>query len=288
DSQEIHDILLLSRPDNTIFDEMRNTDDFKLFADLRLSGIGLAGVVHATNPIDAIQRFVGRIELGVIPHVIDTVIFIKNGFVDKVLSLNMVVKVPSGMTESDLARPVVVVTDFETKKPEFELYSYGEETVVIPVASGKKTATQKLAVNSIENEFRTYSDNIVVDVVSDNKAVVYVPEDKIARIIGKQGSNIDEIEKRLGIGIDIKEIETQKDSKEKQELDFETKIGKKAILFYLGMDIQNRDIDIYVEEDYLLTAKAGKTGNIKIKKNNKIGKILLNAVQAGEKIRLII
>ena len=64
DAQEIHDILLLSRPDYTVFDEMRNTADFRLFADLRLSGIGLAGVVHATNPIDAIQRFVGRIELG--------------------------------------------------------------------------------------------------------------------------------------------------------------------------------------------------------------------------------
>ena len=86
-SQEVHDILLLSRPDYTLFDEMRNTEDFKLFADLRLSGIGLAGVVHATNPIDAIQRFVGKIELGVIPHIIDTVIFIKDGTINKVLSL---------------------------------------------------------------------------------------------------------------------------------------------------------------------------------------------------------
>ncbi|MBU1975797.1 MAG: Flp pilus assembly complex ATPase component TadA, partial [Nanoarchaeota archaeon] len=94
-SQEIQDILLLSRPDYTFFDEMRNTKDFLLFSDLRLSGIGLVGVLHATKPIDAIQRFVGRIELGVIPHVIDTVVFIKDGKVDKVLSLEMTVKVPS-------------------------------------------------------------------------------------------------------------------------------------------------------------------------------------------------
>src|SRR3989338_7351315 len=74
DSQEIHDILLLTRPDYTIFDEMRNTDDFKLFADLRLAGVGMVGVVHATSPVDAIQRFIGRVEMGVIPQVIDTVI----------------------------------------------------------------------------------------------------------------------------------------------------------------------------------------------------------------------
>ncbi|MBW2994741.1 Flp pilus assembly complex ATPase component TadA, partial [Candidatus Woesearchaeota archaeon] len=78
-SQEVHDILLLSRPDYTIFDEMRNTEDFRLFSDLRLAGVGMLGVVHGTAPIDAIQRFIGRIELGVIPQVVDTVVFIKNG-----------------------------------------------------------------------------------------------------------------------------------------------------------------------------------------------------------------
>ena len=111
-SQEIHDVLLLSRPDYTIFDEMRNIEDFRLFADLRLAGIGLAGIIHANDPIDAIQRFIGKTELGLIPHIIDTVIFIKNGHVNKILSLKMVVKVPSGMIEADLARPVVDVLDF--------------------------------------------------------------------------------------------------------------------------------------------------------------------------------
>ena len=56
-SSEKCDILLLSRPDYTIFDEIRNTKDFELFADLRLSGVGMVGVLHATKAVDAIQRF---------------------------------------------------------------------------------------------------------------------------------------------------------------------------------------------------------------------------------------
>jgi len=36
---EIRDILLLSRPDIAIYDEVRNTEDFLLFKDLRLTGI---------------------------------------------------------------------------------------------------------------------------------------------------------------------------------------------------------------------------------------------------------
>jgi len=284
--QEIQDILLLSRPDYTIFDEMRNTNDFRLFTDLRLAGIGLAGVVHATTPIDAIQRFVGRIELGVIPHVVDTVIFIKDGKIGNVLSLQMVVKVPSGMTEADLARPVVVVTDFETKKLEYELYSYGEETVVIPVTTVKKNPIQELAEKTIEREFGRYTSNIEVEMLSDNKVIVSVPSQKIAEIIGKQGQNIGEIEKRLGISIDIREL--KKDKKDKQEAKFDSQISKKNINFFLEGNMQGKDVDIIVGDDYLLTAKVGKSGVIKINKNNKIGKILIDALNTGEKVKLVV
>ena len=38
---EVRDILLLSRPDAAFYDEVRNKEDFELFADLRLTGIGL-------------------------------------------------------------------------------------------------------------------------------------------------------------------------------------------------------------------------------------------------------
>ena len=283
DAQEIHDILLLSRPDNTIFDEMRNTEDFKLFADLRLAGIGLAGVVHATNPIDAIQRFVGRIELGVIPQIIDTVFFIKDGKPAKVLSLQIVVKVPAGMTEADLARPVVVVADFETKKPEFELYSYGEETVVVPIRSGEKSPSQNLAGDSIKREFENIVDRAEVDVVSDHKAIVYVPEKDISRVIGKEGKNINAVEKKLGISIDIQALTTEKAGR---AVPFEAEITKKSIQIILDIKEKNKDVDILVDGDYLLSAKAGKTGIIKINKNNKIGKILIDAVNSGESIEV--
>jgi ATPase len=217
-SQEIHDILLLSRPDYTLFDEMRNKEDFNLFADLRLSGIGLAGVVHATSSVDAIQRFVGKIELGVIPHVIDTVIFIKNGKVNKVLSLQMEVKVPSGMTEADLARPVVTVKDFETNQLEYELYSYGEETVVVPVdkRAQQLTGTKKIAAEAIKNYILKYTDRAEVDLVSDNKAVVKVPEYAIAGIIGKEGKHIAHIEEVLGISIDIQELQSYENKRKRR------------------------------------------------------------------------
>lgn len=134
DMQKTADILLLVRPDFTIYDEMRKTKDFKIFADMRLAGVGMIGVVHATRPIDAIQRVIGRVELGMIPSIIDTTIFIKDGKVETVYDISLTVKVPTGMTEEDLARPVIEVRDFETNELVYEIYTYGEQTVVMDVS----------------------------------------------------------------------------------------------------------------------------------------------------------
>jgi ATPase len=127
------DILLLVRPDFTIFDEVRTTKDFQIYADFRLSGVGMVGVVHSSSAIDAIQRFIGRIELGMLPSIIDTIIFIEGGDISTVLIIKMVVKVPHGFRDKDLARPVVEVRDFSTNRLSYEIYSFGQDIVINPI-----------------------------------------------------------------------------------------------------------------------------------------------------------
>ncbi|MBR9693358.1 Flp pilus assembly complex ATPase component TadA [Candidatus Woesearchaeota archaeon] len=224
-AEEIHDILLLSRPDYTIFDEMRNTDDFALFADMRLSGVGMIGVMHATKAIEAIQRFLGRIELGVIPHVVDTVIFIKDGAIGSVFSIRMTVKVPSGMTEADLARPIVEVHDFQSGTLVFELYTYGEQTVVIPVSAQvtKESPVNKFIAKGVKEYFQNWTDNVEVEMQSATKATVYVPNELIPELIGRGGENIRELEKKLGVGIDLKELPGHDNSYKKKKKGRENK-----------------------------------------------------------------
>ena len=127
------DILLLVRPDFTIFDEVRTTSDFQIYADFRLSGVGMVGVVHSSSAIDAIQRFIGRIELGMLPSIIDTIVFIEGGDISTVLILKMTVKVPHGFRDKDLARPVVEVRDFKTDRLVYEIYSFGQDIVINPI-----------------------------------------------------------------------------------------------------------------------------------------------------------
>ena len=202
-SEEIHDILFLSRPDNLIFDEIRDTPDFKLFIDLRLAGSECLGVIHSASAINAVQRFIGRTDTGLIPSVVDTIIFMDSGKVQKVLTLKMSVKVPTGMTEADLARPVIEVFDFNENTLAYEIYSYGEETVIIPVQNDK-SPSQKLAEKQLLKEIRQYSKDAEVEIISSNRANIFIPEKDIAQIIGTKGKRIENIEKKVGISLNVK------------------------------------------------------------------------------------
>ena len=278
-SEEIHDILFLSRPDNIIFDEMRDTPDFKLYADLRLGGSECIGVIHSASPIDAVQRFIGRLDVGVIPSVLDTILFIEKGKVGKVHSLKMIVKVPSGMTESDLARPIIEVRNFENKRLEYEIYSYGEETVVIPVENAKKTGATELATKSMERELKKYCNKVEVDIISDNKAVIYVPETDIPKIIGKKGFVINKIEKDLGMSIEVKELK-----EEKGEIKFKVAENKNQIRFFV--DKKGKAIDFYLDDEFLFSATSGKKGEIKVNKKSKLGRVIVNALNENREIKL--
>jgi len=224
--------------------------------------------------------------LGVIPHVIDTVLFIKNGAISKTFNVQMIVKVPSGMTESDLARPVVVVSDFETGKPEFEIYSYGEETVVIPVQESFRSPLQELAKKQIEREFLKYTDRMQVDFTSDNRVSVFVPEKYVASIIGKQGSNISQLEERLGVGIDIHVLEEQR--QQKKEIPFDISHRGNSLIITLDKKWVNKNVDLMVAGEYLFTVNVGKSGEIRIKKNNKLGKRIEQAVRYNEKVSIVV
>lgn len=211
-SEELHDVLLLSRPDYTFFDEMRDTEDFRIFTDLRLSGVGMIGVIHATTPIDSIQRFIGRVELGVIPSVIDTVVFIEKGTVKKVYELETRVKIPHGLTESDLTRPVVLVKNFATGEVEYEIYVFGERTFVVPVKRERTTGgrmepapREELIVSMIERIIGRYVSMDEVQVVTSGSEVkVMVPPQTLSVIIKRSRKKLQKLEERMGLRITIR------------------------------------------------------------------------------------
>ena len=283
------DILLLVRPDYTIFDEVRRREDFTTFSDLRLTGVGMVGVIHANSPLDAIQRFIGKIELGIIPNVLDTVVFVHNGDIEKVYDLELKVKVPTGMTESDLARPVIEIRNFEDNVLEHEIYTFGEENVIVPVTKrGEKVGIEKLAEDKIKDYFEKYDSNALVEILSENRVKVIVNEDCIASIIGRGGININEIEKFLKVHIDIVAKDSELLSLTSHDLPFSFSESKTALLLTVDRGYTSMHVDIYTNDKFFASVKIGKKGQIKILKRSDIGRNLLNSTSSQNDIQLFL
>ena len=283
------DILLLVRPDYTVFDEVRRREDFRTFADLRLTGVGMVGVVHANSPLDAIQRFIGKIELGIIPNVLDTVVFVKDGRIDTVYDLELKVKVPSGMTESDLARPVIEIRNFVDNVLEHEIYTFGEENVIVPVAKrSQKVGIEKLAEDKVRETFKKYDPQVQVEILSDNRAKVYVNEQYIPAIIGKGGTNINEIEKYLKIHIDVVQKDSDHQSERTNDLPFTFSESKTALLLTVSREYTSMHADIYVDDQYITSIRIGKKGQIKIPKRSEVARTLMKLASSQNDIQIFL
>jgi len=283
------DILLLVRPDYTIFDEVRRREDFTTFADLRLTGVGMVGVVHANSPLDAIQRFIGKIELGIIPNVLDTVVFVKDGGIQKVYDLELKVKVPTGMTESDLARPVIEIRNFEDNALEHEIYTFGEENVIVPVCKKtEKVGIEKLAEDKIKETFRRYDPRAEVEILSDNRVKVMVDEQYIPSIIGRGGSNINDIEKLLKVHIDVVEKSSDDVSMTSNDLPFSFSESKTALLLTVNRDFTSMHADIYANEKFIASVRIGKKGQIKIPKRSDVARNLMDLTSSQNKIKIFL
>jgi ATPase len=281
------DILLLVRPDYTIFDEIRRNQDFHVFADMKLAGVGMIGVVHASSPLDAVQRFIGKVELGMIPQILDTIIFMHGGMVRKVYDIRLTVRVPHGMTEADLARPLVEVRDFETNEVEYEIYTYGEENIVVPVKdleqkTQEQNAIRKLAEERIRDVIRRFDPNADIFIVSEERVKIKVHKDVIPRIIGKGGSTITEIENTLGIKIDV-EMKTPALGR---EIRFSVNESGAGLVFGVDDDVLGKKVDIYIEDEFICSNQVGKKSRIKIDKRSENGRKLLNALLVGQKIKI--
>ncbi len=276
--EDTGDFLLLARPDYTVFDEVRKTDDFEVFSDMRMAGVGMIGVVHASEAVDAVQRLIGRVELGMIPQVCDTVVFIKDAQIEEVYKLELVVKVPQGMTEEDLARPVIQISTFEDDAPQYEVYTYGEETVVVPVTDAdEETGAQRLAREKLEKQLGSRVDDPVIEFISDNHIRLMVSEDEVSHVIGKGGENIDRLENELGLDITVE----PKTPTTKGEIDFSVSEKGNSVIIDVGSEKSGTEVDIYEENEFLFTATVGKSGDISLTKKSELANRVLGANKSG-------
>ena len=201
DLEKTAEIIFLVRPDFVIFDEVRRARDFEIFADVRLAGVGLLGVTHANSALEAIQRLIGKVELGLVSQVLDTILHVESGKIQQVLELRMTVKPPSGMQE-ELARPVIEVVEFPSGRITHEMFAFGSEIAVVPVDgknSGSRSAVNSLARDQLVQKIKQWVGvQCGVKITGPNSAEIYAPKGMVSTLIGKGGENIQSLQDELG------------------------------------------------------------------------------------------
>ena len=299
------DSLLMVRPDYTIYDEVRKTSDFSVFADMRLAGVGMLGVVHATRAIDALQRLVGRVELGMIPQVVDTVVYIEAGEVHTVYDVTTEVKVPHGLMEEDLTRPVVVISDFETGEAAYEIYTFNNQVVTVPLdeENDDETGVDRIAKGEIEREIKSVArDRVDVEITGRSSARVYVSENDISTVIGKGGGRISDIEDRLGMEIDVRTHDERPDGARHAgggggnsggsggasggagEIVTPEVTGRHVMVPAEGY--QGETVEIRAGDEYLFTATVSRGGEIQVSRGSAIAEELEQAIDRGRRITI--
>ncbi|MFC6836727.1 PINc/VapC family ATPase [Halomarina ordinaria] len=301
------DALLMVRPDYTIYDEVRKTSDFRTFSDMRLAGVGMVGVVHATRAIDALQRLVGRVELGMIPQVVDTVAYVEAGDLTTVYDVKTEVKVPAGLMEEDLARPVIVVSDHETGTPEYEIYTFNRQVVTVPIGEEggeRETGVGRIAKQEIEREIRAVArGHVQVELQGQNRAVVYVEDDDISYVIGKGGGRISQIEDDLGINIDVRTLDERPQrstgggagggsasasgGSQRQQGEVVTpEITARHIIVPLD-GYAGETVEVRAGGEYLFTATVSRGGEIQVSRGSAIAEEMERAIDDGKQLTVL-
>ena len=62
---------------------------------------------------------------------------------------------------------------------------------------------------------------------------------------------------------------------------------QKHVVFEVDESLSNKRINIYVDDDYVMTAHVGKSGIIKLSRKNKIGNMITEAVNS-DRIKLLL
>jgi len=201
DLEKTAEIIFLVRPDFVIFDEVRRARDFEIFADVRLAGVGLLGVTHANSALEAIQRLIGKVELGLVSQVLDTILHVESGKIQQVLELRMTVKPPTGMQE-ELARPVIEVVEFPSGKLTHEMFAFGSEIAVVPLEGRTSTDLSPIKAMAKQRIVETVRQWVGVDCQvrfsSDSSAVIYAPANMISTLVGRGGENVKQLQNELG------------------------------------------------------------------------------------------
>ncbi len=121
----------------------------------------------------------------------------------------------------------------------------------------------------------------------DAAAVVYVRDREIPRLLGREGRRIAEIERDLGIHIDVRAMKDRSSSPIRvrgQVQSATVDMDRKNVILQVGKELSGQSVEVMVEGTSIFQGTVGRDGVIRVGKGSPAGKALEDAFFAGKRV----
>ena len=116
-----------------------------------------------------------------------------------------------------------------------------------------------------------------VEIISDDRVAIKVGNDIIPKIIGAKGKTVIELEKKIGMHIDIMpKVKTLG-----KEINFRSDETGAYLVFAVD-ERTGKTANFYSGEEYLFSATIGKNGQIRVSKYSEVGHSVIKGLLKGE------
>jgi len=147
----------------------------------------------------------------------------------------------------------------------------------------------------IQNEIRRFTEgDIVVRMITDTKAAVYIEDADVPAAIGKAGKNIAAVVSKVGIGIDVRPL-SDLPGREVLTNDVPAPVNgsaglkirsEKKQLSIICPDHAGKIVDLFSGKEYLFTATVDDSGEIHLARNSSIAMEMLRRYGASEELKI--
>ena len=141
---------------------------------------------------------------------------------------------------------MIEVRDFETKTLEYEIYTYGEQVVVMPVGAGAASSEATTA--------------------------------KRLRRKKAKRRRIKSVEEAISV-----ENEIAEERGEEREAEVEVEEARNFFILH-AEGFEGRNVRVFADGEFLFAAFVSKKGIIRVRKDKEFGELLKNALKAGKRI----
>ena len=123
--------------------------------------------------------------------------------------------------------------------------------------------------------------------LSGNSVKVMVDKQFIPSIIGRGGSNINDLEKKLQVHIDV----VEKDSNHKsytKSMPYSFSESKTTLVFTIGHEYTGEHADLFVNDQYITSSRVGRKGQIKIPKRSDRAKTIMRLASSQDDVQIVL